>query len=346
MRTERFTFGSAMLPILVGVALVSCAAILGTVGPLTAAETEPQTALRLDSGLDHRFLPPFVLKQNAVSGFITSLRRAGDEAGVEFIRPGSALGSVTLRARTEDGAWGEADRSINGLEVRSEFRTEGDALRWQVIVKNAGRAAVEIGDLELPLPMNTDYVWDHEETFVRRVFRHAFIAGHGSFLYWLPVQGSGWFPVMMPEGDTGLEFFTAEGMDYAFGKERFSVFVHSTAAAEQTPRGTWRQPHTSRRLKPGEEACYAFGFHWTDSYDAVRAVLRQHGGVDVQVAPGLVVPRDLQAQFVLQSEHNVGRVEAEFPESTKIERLSERPVGASRLRVQFGRLGENRLIVH
>lgn len=121
---------------------------------------------------------------------------------------------------------------------------------------------------------------------MRRVFRHAFIAGHGSFLYWLPVQGSGWFLVLMPEGDTGLEFFTSEGMDYAFGEDRFSVFVHSKAVADKTLRGTWRQPHASRWLKPGEEARYTFGLHWADSYDAVRAVLRQHGGVDVQVAPG------------------------------------------------------------
>ena len=64
-------------------------------------------------------MPPFVLKQDALNGFITSLRRAGDDAGVEFIRPGFALGSVTLRARTGDGAWGEADRSTNGLESRS-----------------------------------------------------------------------------------------------------------------------------------------------------------------------------------------------------------------------------------
>ena len=34
-----------------------------------------------------RTMPPFVLKQDAVSGFIASLRRAGDDAGVEFIRP-------------------------------------------------------------------------------------------------------------------------------------------------------------------------------------------------------------------------------------------------------------------
>ena len=76
-------------------------------------------------------------------------------------------------------------------------------------------------------------------------------------------------------------------------------------------------------------------------------MLRQHGGVDVQVAPGMVVPRDLQAQFVLQSQHNVERVEAEFPERR---RRSSGSANGSRgrrgFRVKFGRLGENRLTVH
>ena len=40
-------------------------------------------------------------------------------------------------------------------------------------MKITGAAALEIGDLELPLPMNHGYVWDNEETFMRRVFRPA-----------------------------------------------------------------------------------------------------------------------------------------------------------------------------
>jgi hypothetical protein len=99
---------------------------------LRAAEIEPQAVRRLESPLDYRFPPPFVLKQDAGSGFITSLRRAGDVAGVEFIRPGAALGTVTLRARIADGTWGEADRNTNGLEVRSEFREVDDILRWEI----------------------------------------------------------------------------------------------------------------------------------------------------------------------------------------------------------------------
>ena len=84
-------------------------------------------------------------------------------------------------------------------------------------------------------------------------------------------------------------------MDYAHGRERFTVFVHSKATAEQDQRGTWRQPRTSRLLQPGEAFANRFAFRWADSYEDVRELLCQNGGVDVQVAPGMVVPRDLTA---------------------------------------------------
>ncbi|MCX6875644.1 MAG: DUF5695 domain-containing protein [Verrucomicrobia bacterium] len=287
----------------------------------------------------------FLRVADPASGCLTSLRHAADADHLEFIRPGEALGPVVLRVRTPGTPWREVTPNAAGVELRSNFTPRADALRWEISVKNTGREALEIGDLALPLPMHTDYVWDHEETFVRRVFRHAFIAGHGSFLYWLPVKGSGWFLVMMPEDDTHLEFFTADGMDYAFGKERFTAFVHSKASAEADPRGTWRQAPTSRTLQPDEEARYAFGLHWADSYQAVRAVLRQHGGIDVQVAPGMVVPRDQTVRVALGTGHPIGKIEAEFPAQTTIRPLARSADGTPIYQVGFSRLGENRLTV-
>jgi len=39
------------------------------------------------------------------TGFLTSLRQAGDPTGPEFIRPGQALGAVILRVRSPGGPW-------------------------------------------------------------------------------------------------------------------------------------------------------------------------------------------------------------------------------------------------
>ncbi|MEI8373431.1 MAG: DUF5695 domain-containing protein [Planctomycetota bacterium] len=285
----------------------------------------------------------FVLKQDRQTGFITSLRRAGDADHVEFVRPGFALGPVMLRMRTADAPWREVRQSNNSQELRSRFRGVGESLHWDVTVKNTDAAPMEMGDLAVSLPMNTDYFCNHEETFVRRVFKHALIAGHGSFLYWLPVKGSGAFLVMQPLADTSLEFFTSTGMDYASGKERFTVFVHSKATPELDKRGTWRQPRTSRVLKPGEEVSYSFAFRFTDSYEGVRESVYQNGGVDVQVAPGMTVPRDIEARLAFRTQHKIEKLDAEFPQDTTIEQTGRCGQDTYLYRVRFKRLGENLL---
>lgn len=294
---------------------------------------------------DQTTAPAFVLQRDPQSGHVTSLRRSADPEPVEFIRKDAALGAVTVRVRAEGGPWREAGPGDAAIGIRSELRPEGEALLWRVAVRNGSNAPVEIGDLALPLPMNTDFVWDHEETFVRRVFRHAFIAGHGSFLYWLPVKGTGSFLVLQPEAGTSLEFFTAERMDYAFGRECFAAFVHSRATGEQQASGTWRQPHTRRVLQPGEEEEARFAFRWADSYDGVRELLFRNGGLDIHVAPGMVVPRDLSATLALRTRHKIQELAPEFPAETRIEPLPARGSDTRLYRVHFRRLGENRITV-
>jgi len=293
----------------------------------------------------------FLVVFDPTTGFVTSLRQAGETDPVEFIRPGGVLGPMVVRARsaripTEGASWRDVKQDVGDVRLQSSFQVCDDVLRWKITVKNTGKETIEIGDLALPLSMNTDYSWDHVETFNRRLFKHAFIEGHGSFVYWLPVKGSGPFLVMMPEDDTHLEYFTAEGMDYAFGKEQFCVFIHSKASAETNTRGTWRQHRTSRVLQAGEEACYAFTFRLADSYEGVRRLLRQNGGVDIQVVPGMVVPRDLGARFMLRTVHEINGVEAEFRADTKVESLGEGAPDIHLYRVKFIHLGENLLTVH
>ncbi len=282
---------------------------------------------------------------DASSGWITSLRRAGDASGPEFLRPGQSLGPVVLRLRTGDSPWREVRRGDDDVGLSSRFQTQGDALRWEIRVANTGRQTLEIGDLVLPLPLNTDYVWDHDETFMRRVFRHAFIAGQGSFLYWLPVQGSGPFLVLQPEDDTALEFSTATGMDYAFGREQYAVYVHSQASAELEQGGTWRQPRTRRVLQPGEAFTSRYAFRWADSYEGVRELLVQYGGIDVHVAPGMVVPRDLTVWLALRTTRKLESVTPEFPADTTVEDLGLRGPDTHLYRVRFARLGENLVTV-
>ncbi len=277
------------------------------------------------------------------TGFISSLRNAGQSEDIEFLREGQVLGAVRVRLRSGNGSWREA--AEDDCSIRSSFQLTEQQLRWDITVANSGREAIEIGSLGLPLPMNTDYTWNPDETFNRRLFRHAFIEGHGSFIFWMPSRGSGPFLLMLPEGRTHLEYFTSSATDYAFGKGQYCVYIHSKAATETSTDGTWRQPRTSCLLQPGQEAHHAFTFHWAESYDAIRQLLRQSGGVDLHVVPGMVVPRGLEARFSLGTVHPIDAIEPEFPAQTTLEPLPS-PIPDTRIyRVTFERLGENLLTV-
>jgi len=303
---------------------------------------------------------------------ITSLKRPRCPFGTEFIAPGRALGEVALRYREAGGPWREAvqgkpaeqrsgptervatwhsDTGADGpLRLIQRFRVEGDALVWTLRIENGAKRPLEIGDLALPLPMHTLYpriTGDavKKEIFTRRLFRHAFISGHGSFVFWLPVGGVGPHLVMTPLEHTKLEYFAESRSDYAHGGHGYTVFIHSAASGGGERRGTWRQKHTSLTLAPGQEATYGFAFRWADDYQGVRDILYRSGGFDLHVVPGMVLPQDLAAMFALRTRNRIERVAAEFPEQTRIERLRAKAEDVHVYRVRFARLGENLLTV-
>jgi len=303
---------------------------------------------------------------------ITSLKRPGDPHGTEFIAPGTTLGECTIRYRVPGGPWHEAaaDKPTErrsgpaaldvvwafetagdrGLRLRQRFRAEGDALVWTLRFENRAATPLEIGDVALPLPMHTQYPritgqGVKEEIFRRRVFRHAFISGHGSFVFWLPVGGVGAHLVMTPLDGTKLEYFTESDSSYAHGGRRYTVFIHSAASGAGERRGTWRQMHTGVTLAPGQKVTRGFAFRWADDYQGVRNVLYRNGGFDVHVVPGMVLPKGAGALVALRTRHRIEAVVPEFPDRTRIESLGEKGKDTHVYRVAFARLGENRLTV-
>jgi len=302
---------------------------------------------------------------------ITSLRRSDDQQKVEFLRSGASLGDVVLRFRAGTGPWQEVATADvpdqrqernrdagefaakhdlgDGLTLSERFVLRGDVLLWTMRLRNGSEQALQIGDLAVPLPMNTDYPHGFDkaevkqEIFTRRLIRHAFISGDGSFLFWLPVGGVGPHLVMTPIEGTQLEYFTESQSNYAHGGGRYTVFIHSAASGAAEKRGTWRQKHTSIRLAPGQEVVYGFELRWADDYEGIRNLLYQTGRVDVRVVPGMVVPKDLFALCALRTKHQLVDVVPEFPEQTQIDHLGRKQGGMHIYKVRFSRLGENML---
>jgi hypothetical protein len=308
---------------------------------------------------------------NSPSG-IQTFKKSNDRFDTDYILHGEPLGEVVLRYRVAGGSWreistagrpgrGRAERkgvsaqyaivndlSLGGrgqVQVGQLFTLQGDSLVWLIRVRNLTDSLMEIGDLALPLPFNNRYGEDGREIFERRVIRHHYIGGDGSFLFWMRPSGIGPYLLMTPNGGTSLEYLDLQER----GKDpppRFSVYVHSLAKGRENPRGNWRQPHTSVVLRgqksPGGQVTYGFTFRWVPDYQGVRDLLASHGSVDFHVIPGMTLPVDLAATVAVRTRNAIDSLVAEHPAQTRIESLGAR--GEYRLfRVHFQRLGENLL---
>ncbi len=229
------------------------------------------------------------------------------------------------------------------LHVDQAFTLDGDRLAWTITLANEGDRPVEIGDLAVPLNF-AERAGARGDIYTRKLLRHSYVAGHGSWVYWQRSNGAGPYLVMTPAGSAKFEYY-----DSSSGA--FTPFVHAAAArsAAVAAGGNWRLPVSNLTLTPrgstGAKVTYTFNFDWAKDFDGVRDVLHREGKFDTHVVPGMVVPADLPAMFSLRTRNAITAVESEHPASTRIELVTSRDDGLKVYRAQFSHLGENLLTV-
>jgi len=311
----------------------------------------------------------FTIVFGAQAADLTSLKRTKDVFDTEYLSKGKTLGDVFIQyrdlatkpwqsirtaslagiAKVELQAPGhfEIAASIGrpespDLAYRKEFILDGDHLLWKFRLENQKAEPIEIGDIALPEEFNTDFVaggvMDRdavERTYHTRLNRHSFISGDGSFVFWMRANGIGPFLVMTPLAGTRLEYWD----------QNYIGYIHSGGNGASETRGTWRRPHTTITLAPkgerGSSVEYGFRFTWAKDYDGVRDVLYQNGGFDIQVVPGMTIPRDLSVMFSLRTRNQIAAVEPEYPKQTQLDYVGEKEKGLHVYRARFDRLGEN-----
>ncbi|HEX2457343.1 MAG TPA: DUF5695 domain-containing protein [Vicinamibacterales bacterium] len=228
------------------------------------------------------------------------------------------------------------------LSVRETFTLDGEALDWTITLANSGTRPVEIGDLAVPLPF-AERTGARGEIYTRKLLRHALVAGHGSWVYWQRAGGDGPYLLMTPMEKTRFEY-----SDNSAGA--FTPYIHAKGASAVAIAGggTWRLPTTNLELAPkgaaGSTATYRFRFQWVKDVAGVRDALFKEGKFDTVVAPGMVVPTDLDALISLRTKNRIETVEAEHPGETTINLVGDKNE-ARVYRVRFSRLGENLLKV-
>jgi Family of unknown function (DUF5695) len=304
-------------------------------------------------------------------GFINSLRRTGDAFPTEYIGGGGKLGDAVIKYRptsgstwftsraatlagiasstnyvTPDGTKYVARYTINSgltgnLIYESVFTYRQDELLWSLNLTNLSGQSVTLGDLALPLPMNTTYSGVTSSTM-----KHSFISGDNSFIFWMRPDSVGPCLLFTPDDRTKLEYW-----DRLNGYE---VYIHSLVAgsisatnfpAVTTQGNRWRQPNTSLTLAAGGSQSYGFRLQWADDYDAIRQALVDEGKINVHIVPGMTLPTNLFARIALNTTQAVNSVQAEFPGATQIQYLGVTNGTYQMYQVQFSQLGENKVTV-
>ena len=257
------------------------------------------------------------------------------------LQTGATAGILEWRVNTNQGREVELQRD---LDIAETLALGEKALEWSVSVKNTTAQPIEIGDLALPLPFNTEYVWDKTETYTKRLIRHSLIAGNGSWTFWTRTNAEGPFLVLTPAEGSHFEYFDESGP----AGQVYAAYIHSAASGAElrAKGGTWRQQNTRLLLPPGQSTTYRFRLRWAKDYDGVRDLLYDEGLFDIHVVPGMTVPTDLPALLSLRTQRRIESIAPEHPEQTKVEYLGTRGKDVHVYRVRFSRLGENLLTVN
>jgi hypothetical protein len=262
--------------------------------------------------------------------------------------------------------------ALKELKAEESFKLNGEVLEWTVKIVNQATEPVEIGDLALPMSMAEGTPPGRGQIYTQKLIRHSSIEGNGSWVYWQRANAEGPFLVMVPQGNAKIEYTGAvsgntppnlisgvAGAGQIAGGARagFTPFIHAAVSSvgpiargkEAGREQPWRLPISSLTLAPkgstGDSVSYTFHFTWAKDFDDVREVLYREGLIDVNVAPGLVVPSDLSALIALRTKNTIDSVAPEFGDTTKVEFVADKGGGVKVYRAKFSKLGENMLTV-
>ena len=229
------------------------------------------------------------------------------------------------------------------LKLTEKYTLTSAGLIWNITLDNLSSDPVTIKDLEIPISYNNQGGENAKDIFEQHVIKHHSIAGNNSFLFWQRPTGLGPYLLMLPQGETSLEYFSTKGSDENRGQ--FKTFIHAAYSAAQEIQGTWRQPLSSATIPGKGRKSYGFKLRWAESYTDIRRILVDEGMIDIQVMPGMTVPNDLDVNIALKTNQKNLRVAAEFPQKTTITAMPSAQAGTFLYRIRFARLGENKVII-
>jgi len=163
---------------------------------------------------------------------------------------------------------GRLELPDHGVIAEHTWEETEDALLWHVTLTNRADQAVVLDNICFYIQANTAYEKDQETTYHHRVMQHAVVCGHSSFFYWCRPSGEGPYLALLAIGNTSLT-------------ESLNAGTYAVRAAADT-------------LEAGKQKQYTFALVWIDDHDAIQKAIYEHGGLALDVFPGLTVPGNLE----------------------------------------------------
>ena len=254
---------------------------------------------------------------------------------------------------------------LQHIALEQRFSLSGDSIEWTINLANTCKKAIQIGELGLPIVLNTNHSIGGEQdgvnhrgvetlkyVFEQRVAGHTFISGHSSYIDVERLCGKGSHLLIMPTGDTCLEAMQGDYYQFDFSprdetqsKSMISkgpiFYIYSKTAAKEP----WYNGHTDTILEPGQKMQFRFKMMEASDFRDVEEKLYLHGKVAAKVAPGMVLPKGVKGHLLLKCKDPITAIrEDDGIEITPAKQLGDNYTYAVRLtsggqrkvRVEYG----------
>ncbi len=197
----------------------------------------------------------------------------------------------------------------------------GDAILWTITLHNTSQEEVEIGELGLPITLNTNYsIGDEKQgfnhrsiestkyVFEQRVIESSFVSGHSSYILVTRASGKGDHLLIVPQDDTALEAISGYGLfpNTEMMTGAGSMFYLFSEATAEEP---WYNGHRSLTLAPDERRTFSFTVCRVTDYADVSEKLYQNGNIAVKIVPGMVLPVGTTAHLLLRCKKPITAIE-------------------------------------
>ncbi len=290
--------------------------------------------------------------------------------------PGWLLGDVLITYRLDGGVWQDAKThlsddnreiavddinnttrlditylqdsahtdGIRDFDLTETWQLDGNRMTLDITLSNTTGSVLEIGDFGFPLPFYTVNEGPTSEVMTGRVMKHSFMAGHGSYAYWMRVNGTEPYLLMTAAEQSRFEYFHIFNESGRW-EGNYVAYMHSGVTGPAAA-GTWRQNHTTKVLQPGEELSLNLVFSWQDSYDDIRQTLYNEGELDIDIVPGMSLPQDLHALVKIRTQGTIETLTAEYPAETTITYAGSPQADTYIYKIEFQKLGENIITIN